>query len=75
MFLGKKDTRPVAYSEEPTPYAVYCKVHGKQYMVREFYMDQLLAADSKWVCPRCFRETSWDDKNYEDAMDKLYGRE
>jgi hypothetical protein len=55
----------IGYSEEPTPWAVTCREHGLVYMVRELYMDQLFAVNSKWVCPICFREASWSDENYD----------
>jgi hypothetical protein len=58
-----------AESDLPTPYAIRCYrcSHGNLvFMCKEFYMDQLMAADSKWVCPICFQEATWDDKNYDD---------
>lgn len=57
-----------AESDIPTPYAVKCWTcsNGELiYMNYDFYMDQLLAADSKWKCPRCFSDASWSDENYE----------
>ena len=59
-------------SEKPTPYATNCRYGcGKVYMTREFYMRQMMAADSRWRCARCGEEASWDDDNYEEHMEEL----
>jgi hypothetical protein len=57
-----------AVSETPTPYAVNCRRCGFVHMSQEFYMAQMRAAFSKWLCPICFEEASWSDENYEAAM-------
>lgn len=50
---------------EPTPWAVICREHGKQYLTGEQYDDQMMKADSYWACPICGGHSSWDDDNYE----------
>lgn len=58
-------------SEDPTPYAVrcnYCSPGELIYMRRDFYLEQMMAPDAKWICPRCGQVASWDDDNYEERM-------
>ena len=63
-------------SNVPTPYATQCGGEaeighhgcGKVYMTKEFYMRQMMAADSTWRCARCRMEAWWDDDNYDEHM-------
>ena len=49
----------------PTPWAVICPQHGKQYLTGEQYDDQMMKADSYWFCPVCGGHSEWDDDNFE----------
>lgn len=52
-------------SEEPTPWAVICAVHGQVYLTEDEYVKQLERPNSYWRCPRCNMTATWDDANYE----------
>lgn len=52
-------------SSTPTPWAVICPDHGKQYLTKNYYVRQLGYADAMWVCPLCGRVAEWDDDHYE----------
>ena len=56
-------------SKDPTPYAVDCTNCGLVYMTEEFYSEQMMCPDSKWICPICGRISSWNDDNYESYLD------
>lgn len=58
-------------SDEPTPYMVRCRTHGDVYLTVHEYDRQMIAADGQWVCPVCLDLATWDDANYETAMEKL----
>jgi len=48
-------------TNDPTPYAVICPVHGLQFLKHEEYSNQLSKADDQWRCPKCGGIASWDD--------------
>ena len=54
----------------PTPWAILCRRHGRVFLSSHEYRRQLAAADSKWLCPMCHGETyaEWDDDNLEHAQ-------
>ena len=60
-------------SPTPTPYAVRCPTHGQAFLTKEEYDAQMMRPDARWSCPICGLESSWDDDNYEKAMDEIYG--
>ena len=60
-------------SEKPTPWAVRCFHCNKGelvYMTRDEYLRQLRNADNTWECPCCGQRASWNDSNYEQAMEQ-----
>jgi len=58
-----------ALSETPTPYAVLCRGHGRQFLTDDEYGRQLCRPDDRWTCPRCRSVSNFDDDNYEAALD------
>lgn len=70
-----------AESPTPTPWGVHC--HGIDpevgagpcndgniiYLIEAAYVEQLSNAYAFWHCPRCGANASWDDANYEAAID------
>ena len=52
-------------NQPETPWAVICPQHGKQYLTGEQYDDQMMKADSYWLCPVCGGHSEWDDDNFE----------
>lgn len=52
-------------SPTPTRYAVICPLHRQVFLTKEEYDFQMWHADSKWICPRCYLVSSFDDDNYE----------
>jgi hypothetical protein len=55
-------------SQSPTPYRLWCPVHGGVYLTNDEYMRQMLNANDHWRCPVCMARSRFDDKNYEDHM-------
>lgn len=48
-------------SNDPTPYAVYCREHKLQFLEEGDYQRQMDRPNSKWRCPVCRDEAEWDD--------------
>lgn len=46
-------------------YGIICRMHGKQGLTRDDYMNQMYHPDSRWICPQCGDIASWDDDRYE----------
>jgi len=59
-------------SETPTPFAIICRDHGRQYLTRDGYDRQMSDPDARWACPvdDCGRISSWDDDVYEAACER-----
>ena len=57
---------------EATPYAVLCPRHGRVYLTREGYQQQLSRPHAKWACPTCKRVSTFDDATYEAAMEAAF---
>jgi hypothetical protein len=65
-------------SLHPTPYAVFCRYHGRVYLTHENYSEQMDDGNRRWLCPRmdvnplrfglCGAPSEFDDETYEDAM-------
>lgn len=49
----------------PTRFAVICPLHGRVYLTRQAYVNQLHKADERWKCPRCGQVSAFDDESYE----------
>jgi hypothetical protein len=58
-----------ALSTTPTPFAVICTAHGRQFMTSDEYGRQLSRPDSRWTCPKCGEIGQFDDDNYEASLD------
>jgi hypothetical protein len=54
-----------------TPWAVYCKFHGKVFYTKEQYHAQMMRPDKTWACPKpgCKGLCLWDDDNHEKYME------
>jgi hypothetical protein len=50
---------------------VTCPFDGDVYLTPENYRQQMWAANSKWVCPRCGENAYWSDDNYEETTLEL----
>lgn len=65
-------------SLEPTAHAIICPHHGRVYLTRAHYNEQMMLASDVWRCPRmdtnldrlglCYAPSEFDDDTYEDAM-------
>jgi hypothetical protein len=58
-------------SSTRTAYMVTCPFDGDVYLTPENYRQQMWAANSKWVCPRCGENAYWSDDNYEETTLEL----
>lgn len=64
---------------KPSPYAVYCPIHGKAYLTEKEYTRQLSRPDDRWTCPimdsdparfgLCGSASNFDDANLEEWED------
>ncbi len=55
-------------SEEPTPYAVLCRSHGRVFLTKDEYGRQMCKPDALWRCPLCKQDAQFDDETYESAL-------
>lgn len=76
MTLSSYSTSERTNPETPTPYAVHCLIHGKQYLTYDLYVAQLLFPQNQWRCPHtdrvcCWLPATWDDENFQLHIDKV----
>lgn len=60
-------------STDVTPYAIHCPQCGQQFLTKDQYIDQMMAADSLWKCPRCGQDANWDDDHYDSYCEQEQG--
>lgn len=67
---GGKELVPQIEASGRTPWAVicrHCRTNDRplMFLSSHVYNQQLLAANSLWMCPRCMRSASWNDSNHQ----------
>lgn len=55
-------------SREKRHTGVICRECGHVGLLHEEYMQQMMAADSRWFCPLCHGSAEWDDERYDNAQ-------
>lgn len=54
-----------------TPWAVQCRTCGLVHLSRHGYLAQMMRPDSRWICPSCGENASWNDDNHEAWLTEL----
>ena len=64
-------------SIEPTPWAVICRLCGRQYLTKRYYDYQMSRPDDRWACPVCGEYAEWDEETHEESYldQQLFGEE
>lgn len=55
------------FESKETPYRVWCKKCGPQFLSKTEYQRQMNNVNSRWKCPVCYCPSVWDDSWFEES--------